>query len=119
MREARAMFLVRISIGQFMLEVKVGATSQRATTRTAPCSSCLAQVRGGTGEGGKGGNRGGTVRERRVIQAKKDTIPNGKNTIPLRRGFQAKIIPFKGSKPSLAGEEGSQNMPRRVHRCDR
>ena len=77
-REARAMFLVRIWIGQFMLEVKVEATSQRATTRTAPCSSCLARVRGGVGEGGKGGNRGGTVRERRVIQARKDTIPGQK-----------------------------------------
>ena len=95
MREARAMFLVRIWIGQFMLEVKVEATSQRATTRTAPCSSCLAQVRGGTGEGGKGGNRGGTVRERRVIQAKKDTIPGERNTIPLRSGFQAIETPFK------------------------
>ena len=105
MREARAMFLVRISIGQFMLEVKVGATSQRATTRTAPCSSCLARVRGGVGEGGKGGNRGGTVRERRVIQARKDTIPGQKkhhsteeripghkNTIQV---IQAKITPFQ------------------------
>ena len=90
MREARAMFLVRISIGQFMLEVKVGATSQRATTRTAPCSSCLARVRGGVGEGGKGRGRGGRSGNGKILVKQID----GWEGDPSRYGVGIDFVPM-------------------------